>query len=817
MSARRSASAVAAAIIVAGGIVVTAGYFFLRSSVQSRGGTVDVAGLSAAVDVGYDEWAVPTIVGDTEEDVLRAQGFVHASERLWQLELFHRIARGRLAEIFGDAAIDTDRLIRTLDLWGAAGSALVELTPRDRRLLDAYAEGVNERIRTWRGPLPPEFMILGIRPEPWSARASLSIARIMSLDLSGWRSELDRAGTLARLPTRLHAELDQYYPEWGPTILQDPITAGIALPDGPTRDPLAGTVARALADPVADGSRLVAPRIRPDGRRWDPLATLASFSFSASNAWTVGGSRTADGVPLLANDMHLALRAPSTWFINGLHATEESLHVAGLSIPGAPGVVVGLNRTLAWGFTNAMLDDADFIVESVNLDGSMYRLGEEWTPFDTVTDTIAVRGGDPVEHTFRRTARGPVITDVVPSAGLTLSLLWTGTRRGGAASALFQMNRATSGDAFREALRAFGSPHQNVVYATVDGQIGYRLAGSIPLRGGADGSAPISFERLPDGWLGYVDPDSMPELRVPGSDYLATANNLQARDLFGVVSARYPIPFRARRIDDVLSEASDWTVEDMVGLQLDTRSLWAERLRPRAVTAARRIGRADVAESLAAWDLDASIDAPEAGWFYVWLFGLRTRIAADELDGHGVFTKLALDGILAAGESAWTDVADTPGVETLEELEDAAMQAAIELVDGRPWGDLHVERSVHPLGEVGVLQRLFRFSTGPYPSPGGPFTVRVDDPYRWDALDESSWTPPLTNEYGPSERFVAHMDPARPTGHFFLPTGQSGNPLDPQYRSMTPLWLSGGMVEVSLDPEEQAEREVSRLRLRPMN
>jgi len=819
VSARRHASATAAAVIVAGGIIVTSAYFLLRTSIQSRSGAEDLDGLSAGVDVSYDAWAIPAIVGQSELDVIRAQGFVHAAERLWQMELFQRIARGRLAAIFGEAAVDTDRLIRTLDLWGASGSALRVLEPRERRLLEAYSEGVNARVRSWRGPLPPEFLILGIEPEPWSAQASLAIARIMSLDLSGWQTELERIGTLARLPERLHADLAQTYPAWAPTIMQDQVTADLALTtpeDGtPGRATMSARMGRGAPGDPRGPSR--AGPSDPDDvtYRWDPLQTLASFALNASNSWAVGGSRTADGHPLLANDMHLSLRAPSTWFVNGLHARADSLHVLGFSIPGAPGVVVGLNRTLAWGFTNAMLDDGDFIVESLNLDGSMYRLGDEWYPFDTTTESIDVRGGEPIDHVVRRTARGPVVTDVLPSAGLTLSLLWTGLERRGAATALFRMDRSRTAEEFRSALGSFQSPHQNVIYATADGELGYRLVGSIPHRDGVDGSGPISFELLPEGWSGFVPVDSMPDLRRPSTDYLASANNLQVRSVFGVVSTRYPLPFRARRIDDVLSGAQGWTVADMVALQLDTHSLWAERLLPRAIDAARRIGETHTADSLEGWDLEVAVDSPEAAWFYVWLFGLRARIAADELNGDGVFSKLALDRILEAGGSEWTDDVRTPARETLESLEEEAMRAAIQLTAGQSWGQLHQERSVHPMGQVALLDRLFRFNTGPYPSPGGPHTVRVDDPYRWDALDDASWTPPFMNEYGPSERFVAHMDPAGPTGHFFLPTGQAGNPLDRHYRSMTPYWVEGRMVEVAVDPDVQLARETSRLRLRP--
>jgi penicillin amidase len=808
LNVSRNVSAAAAAVIVAGGIVATVGYFFMQRSVQPRTGVVVVPGLEAAVEVSYDAWAIPTIVAANEVDLMRAQGFVHASERLWQLELFRRIGQGRLAEIFGAPAVGTDRLIRTLDLEGAAEAALALLSPADRRLLEAYADGVNARIASWRGPLPPEFILLGVRPQPWSAAASLAIARMMALDLSGWRGELSRIATLARIPSSLHGELAPGYPAWGPTIMQDSMTGSLRLGEG-------GPVTMAEASSAVNPGSPAPPFELPGDEGWDPIRFLSAFALHASNSWAVGGSRTADGHALLANDMHLALRSPSTWFVNALHAAEEESRVAGFSIPGAPGVVVGFNRHLAWGFTNAYVDDGDFVVESVNLDASMYRHDDEWRLFETRVETIDVRGAAPIEHTVRSTVRGPVITDVIPSAGLTMSLLWTGTRRPGAASAILSMNRARTADEFRRALVSFSSPHQNVIFATTTGELGYRLAGSIPLRDGADPTSPISFEALPNGWPGFVPPEGMPALHRPNSDYLSSANNLQARDLFGVVGVRYPLPFRARRIDDRVRTADGWTTTDMVALQLDTHSLWAERLLPRVIASARRVDRPDVAEALEAWDRRVTMESREAPWFYVWLFRLRARIASDELDGAGYFPDLALDGILDRGESVWVDDVRTPEREVLTDLEDEALRTAVEIVAGRTWGELHGERSVHPLGQVSLLDRIFRFNVGPYPAPGGRHTVRPTDPSIWGGLDSTSWTPPFVAEYGPSERFVAHLDPERPVGHFFLPTGQAGNPLDRHYRSMVTGWLSGEMVELSLASSDYLAAENSRLRLIP--
>jgi len=495
--------------------------------------------------------------------------------------------------------------------------------------------------------------------------------------------------------------------------------------------------------------------------------------------------------------MHLALRAPSTWYLNSIAAEDSDLAVAGLSIPGAPGVIVGLNRAVAWSFTNAEVDDADFVVEGINLDGSMYRDSADWRPFETRTGEIRVRGrGEPETWVVRSTARGPVITDVAPAGGLTLSLLWTGLEPGGPFAALREMNRASDVDAFLAAVERFRSPHQNVVYAASSGEIGYRMAGSVPLRPAGEGASPISFERLPAGWPGFWPPEAMPALRDPERGYLVSANNLQVRSLFGQVGVYYPAPFRARRIDDLVSRAAGWTVEDMRETQLDSRSLWAERYRPRAVRAARRAGLDSLAFVLERWDLRTETESRGAVPFFTWLYRLRELIAADEFeDGDGWFPDLAFMEIVETADSAWIDDARTPEVERLETLEEEAARTAA-AAPGSSWGEVHRERSAHPLGTVALLDRLLGFHVGPYPSRGGPHTVRPDAPSLRSRLDSTAWKFPVVSEYGPSARFVARTAPADMAGYFLLPTGQAGNPLDAHYRDMGAVWTESPLIEL---------------------
>ena len=352
-----------------------------------------------------------------------------------------------------------------------------------------------------------------------------------------------------------------------------------------------------------------------------------------------------------------------------------------------------------------------------------------------------------------------------------------------------------------------------MIYAASSGEIGYRMAGSVPLRPAGEGASPISFERLPAGWPGFWPPEAMPALRDPERGYLVSANNLQAWPLFGRVGAYYPAPFRARRIDDLVSRASDWTVEEMRETQLDSHSLWAERYRPRAVRAARRAGLDSLALRLERWDLRTETESRGAVPFFTWLYRLRELIVADEFeDGDGWFPDLAFMEIVETGDSAWIDDARTPEVERLETLEEEAARTAAG-VPASSWGEIHRERSAHPLGTVAWLDRLFGFHVGPYPSRGGPHTVRPDAPSLRSRLDSTAWRSPVVSEYGPSARFVARAAPADMAGYFLLPTGQAGNPLDPHYRDMGAVWTESPLIE--LRPGRPSATVESELRFLP--
>ena len=774
---------------------------YLRSAEPDPARGAALAGLSDPVEVWRDSLGVPHLWAENERDLFRAVGYVHAQDRLWQMELFRRVADGRMAEVLGEKLVDTDRFLRTVGMGRAAAENERLLDPESRALLQAYADGVNAWIRDHPGALPPEFVVLRFRPEPWTIRNTLSIAKIMAWDLAEWEVGLDLQRAADSVGAELARDLYPAYPEWGVRILGADAEwkgKGSRLPAAPAPARPAPAAPRVSGIPV--------PRI-------PPLAAFLLDGVSAaraSNSWVIGGERTRSGKPILANDMHLALRAPSLWYLGALHG--GGVNVTGMMIPGTPVVVAGHTDRVAWGYTNAMVDDVDFFVEEVDpRDSTRYRTPAGWEPFRVRHDTIRVKGADPVVQRVRSTRHGPVLSDVEKqrAGGRVLAMRWTAHDPSVEFRALIGMNRARSTEEFLRALRDFRTPHQNVVFADADGTIGYWMGGRVPVRRSGNGLLPVPGWTGEGEWVRYLDWEEHPHVLNPREGFIVTANNRQVGPEypFHVTSGWYG-PYRAMRIREMVEAGSALTAADVARQQMDVRDAHALRYLPHAVRAAEAAGDTAAVRLLRGWNGEARMDSRAAPLFYVWYEVLRRKVGEDEYRGGRMyFPRHAMDRLLEGGASRWVDDVSTAKTETLEELSAGAMREAAGAVAGRTWGELHLTRMEHPLGVVSALDRALGLNVGPFPNRGSPNTVNVA-PYGGSAL-------PYVSGYGASQRHVVDMGDVDGAGGFVIPTGQSGLPFSRHYQDQTPLWREGRLWRIPLDRGKAEARRVSRMVLKP--
>lgn len=764
----------------------------LRTGPDIRSETLTMEGLQEPVEILYDSMGVPHIFAASLEDLFLAQGYVHATHRLWQMEMFRRVLQGRLSEIFGEATLDTDRFLRTIGLEKAAEAGTPPPDTPIYHHMERYAQGVNAALEGWRGFLPPEFVLLRFRPEPWHPVLSQGIEKIMAWDLSDYQTGLDLAAARETLGDSALAPLMPSYPEWGVTIVEgwpqageDRAKPGAERPVPPHPAPL---------PPAPPAELLAQASLTEDIARVLELGSVVR----ASNSWVVGGERSRSGKPLLANDMHLTLNAPNIWFLVGLHA--PGLDAVGMSIPGTPGVVAGHSKAVAWGFTNARVDDSDFFIEKVNPDNpEEYLTPEGWAPFETREEVIQVKGGDPVTLTVRSTRHGPVITPVEDRAGdQILAFQWVAHSPAGTFRAFGEMAQARSVEEFIEALRGFENPHQNLVFADTAGAWGYWMGGRVPIRAsGIPPHLPVPGWTGEHDWLGWVPFEEKPHVLAPERGYVVTANNAQGRDERArrVTDGNWAGPYRAQRISELLEAQELHDAESLLAIQMDPGSAFVDRRIGDAVEAFRAAGLEDLAQRLENWDRLADLESTEATLFHSWWRALRQSFREDYYDGgRGYFPSSVVEKALEG------EMDLPPG------LTEEAARAAAEFAD-LPWGEAHRLTLDHPLAAIPVVGKFLRFGRSDIPRVGGPFSVNVGP---FDGI-----RPPFRSGYGPSQRHVVDMADPDGSGGFILPGGESGYPANAHSFDQLELWREGRLWLLPTDRSRVEGRTVATVRLEP--
>jgi len=740
-------------------LLAAAGYWWLRqASLPTVSGTLVLPGLRDRVVVEREPSGVVHIRAANDRDLCFAQGVVHAQDRLWQMEFQRRIGAGRLAEIFGPEALDRDRYARTWGFLRAARAAYGDLGAEARGLVDAYAAGIDAYLAS-APPLPPELRLLGVTPEPWSGPDVLVWAKLMAHDLAENRqSELARYRLLARglTPARIATLMPPYPGEEYPP--QDRSARA-----GPLRD----------APAVAE-------------RRAQDLLALDQANREhlpqASNNWVVHGTRTATGLPLLANDVHLGLQLPATWHL--MHLESPGLDVIGATLPGLPLVIIGRNRDIAWGVTNLAADVEDFYLLEERDGGYLHR--GEVRPYRIREERIEVRGGEPVTIRVRESHFGPVISDIAAGASdgtaPPLAVRWTGLDADDTSvEAFLGIDRARDWKEFSRAVARLVAPGQNFVYADREGHIGYLASGRIPVRReGHSGLFPAAGDGSAE-WQGFLPATELPSGVDPPAGLFVTANQR-------VTGPHYPHrlsyewgadPYRAQRIEELLRARDGHDVASLQAIQQDTLTLLYRDLRP--VLEALRPLSADGRRwqrRLLAWDGDAAADSRESSLFHAWYRALSTLPSAETGTAYWAGYPQYLVRALTAGDRA-CDGQDNGCLG----FAGRALEQALGVVGGDqgrdppPWGELHRVHLTHRMLTHTPLRFL---SDRVLPFGGSRFTVNAG-PYR-----QEDWV----MYHGASYRQVIDLaDPERST--FVIAGGQSGNWLSARYSDQVALWERG--------------------------
>ncbi|GAB2597180.1 penicillin acylase family protein [Kribbella endophytica] len=796
-------------------VVAGTGIFVVRHSFPSYDGTIELTGLDADVEVVRDANGIPQIYADKPADLFAAQGYVAAQDRFFEMDFRRHVTSGRLAELFGPDALETDKFVRTLGWRRVAEKELGLLSPATRQYLDDYARGVNSYLDQHSGSgLSLEYAVLSLkgtdyRPEPWTAADSLAWLKAMAWDLGGnMDEEITRTKLAATLPAKT---IDSLYPSY-PYDRNEPILASGAVDEenkfttapvdsqAPARAMFSKGLLKSLdsVDKVAKGLPLLLGR--GDG--------------IGSNSWVVSGEHTTTGKPLLANDPHLGATMPGIWTQVGLHCNKFSpqcpFDVSGFSFSGLPGVVIGHNSAISWGFTNLDPDVMDLYLERLSGNGVLYNGKVE--PLKMRTEEFKVAGQKEPERIIVRESRhGPLISDVDDDAEEAgelaakgkstepygIALKWTALTPGRTADAIFAMNKAQSWTAFRTAATLFEVPSQNLVYADREGHIGYQAPGRVPIRKVGTGDWPVPGWDPRYEWDGFIPFQAMPTEFDPADGIIVTANQAVVPKSYRYhLTNDWDYGYRSQQILERIQAGGKLDVAAMSSIQLDTKNRNAETLVPYLL----RIGINDDfdkqgQDTLKGWDFTQPADSAPAAYFNIVWRNLLALTFHDQLpeavwpDGGSRWFEV-IRNLLVQPNSAWWDDLRTPQRESRDDiLREALVQGRAEITTKMArepgnwqWGRLHkLTLTNQTLGKsgIGVVDKLF--NRGPYELGGGASVVNATG---WDASEGYGVTAT------PSMRMVVDLSDFDKSRWINL-TGVSGHAFTGNYTDQTELWVKG--------------------------
>jgi penicillin amidase len=802
-------------------VFATAVWWLVYRPLPQLDGKAKVAGLQAEVTVERDNWGVPHIRAASLEDAVEAQGYVVAQDRLWQLDLLRRASRGQLSEILGPATLKIDKDFRNLNFSRAAERDFQQMNPESRKLLEAYARGVNRFIEQHQETLPMEFTLLKYKPQPWQPTDSLVLTGYMYRTLTDTRErEIQRALVTAKVGPELAKDL--YSPESGMDhfVVGDPnvkdATTSNAQDDEDDDDQdemdyddlmRAGLMHPGLLDAMKepDLTSYFAHQVKEWLREGDDdiRGTLGS------NNWVVSGAHTANGKPLLANDTHLELTIPSIWY--EVHITAPGYNTKGVTFPGAPLVIIGHNDRIAWGFTNSGADVLDLYIETFNpANPDEYRVKGKWVKADVYDEVIHVKDAADQHMRLVVTRHGPVLVNHEDNA---YAVKWTALEPGGLANSYNWLGKARNWKQFREIMKQVWGPAQNAVYADVEGNIGYVMAARVPVRKKGHGEVPMPGDTGDYEWTGYIPFEQLPQSFNPTSGFIVTANaRVTGPDYKHYLTDRWEEPYRTARIFDLLNDKHDLRPEDMLKVQTDTYSyphaFLGEQLAAAAKSSLPKDPRAQkLIQEAKDWNGIAETNSPVVAFLDVTMYRALDLILQPHL---GTDTKLYswrrltfLQRALTERPARWLPAEFKSYDELLCAAADYSVRSLEEEThrsdpDTWTWRHFNHLEMLHPLSRDNKLLKKLLSQAG-RPQAGTRFSPRA-----------------ASHRDGPSERFVANLGDWDQS-ILLLPAGESGQPGSEHYSDQFSYWYEGKPIYQSFSEAAEAKKKKHTLTLQPAN
>lgn len=786
-----------------------------NKSFYAEDGSVKVKGINENVNIYRDDFGVSHIEAANEHDLYFALGYTHSQDRLWQMDLYRRIAEGKVSEIFGKDALEFDKLFRTIGINKISYQFYNNLSPKSKEILKSYSEGVNFFISGNIKKLPLEFDVLNYKPEPWKPEHSIMLVRLMGWELNlAWYTDFTFGEIVKKWGIEKAKDFFPGYPEDAPFIIPADKKSGDIKQD---------SVKKISESKIENGYKSLAElgkdfqKINIEARNFLGI----KGTHIGSNSWVISGKKSESRKPILANDPHLALQAPSKWYEVELINKSTGNFTGGFSIPGVPGIAIGYNNSISWGITNLMNDDADFYLlrlDSTKKGNYIYK-GASY-PIDSTVESIKIKDiKDEIYYTVYTTRLGPVISGLEKTGLINkqkfstatnelLTFRWTGYDYSDEVECFYRLNTARNWNDFKDAIRDFNLPASNFVYADTMGNIGYHAAGKIPVRKNltADNLAMYPSNGEIE-WTSYIDFDALPQSYNPKEEYIVTANNKPQKDLKFYISNLYEPYYRAERIEQILKARNNFTANEFKLIQNDVNSLQAREFCGYIFEAYKDSSGISAEEReylgrLKKWDYEMKLYSSEATLFSEFEIILYKNIYRDKL-GEDLFNNyIFLKNIpvrntsrLLKEQNSWMfDIRGNFGKpESRNDVIRISFKEAIANLKNKYhnsdfsvwyWGEAHRVLIKHPLGSVVALSPVLNI--GPYEIGGNGTTVANSEYGFSTSLEKKEFECYL----GPSMRFI--IDMANMTSYqSILPSGQSGQPHHRHYKDQTRYWLNG--------------------------